>query len=57
MRRRTGGFWIAVVLIAATFAAEPRASAEFTKDAFTALGEFGGGLVVELVSDDESGVE
>ncbi len=54
MGRRGGGFWVAVVVLVATFAAEPGPSIEFTMDAFSVVGEFGGALVVELVSGDES---
>jgi len=57
MRRRTGGSWVVLALLVATFVAEPRASLEVTADLFTAAGEFGGALVSELASDEESTVE
>lgn len=52
-RNKSSSFWLAAVILIATFAAEPKASAEFTKDALVAVGEFGGALVVEMVSDED----
>ena len=55
--RRTAGFWIVLVVLIATFAAEPDASLAVTRDALTAIGEFGGSLVVELSADDGGALE
>jgi hypothetical protein len=56
MRQRGYGHWVAVVVIVATFVAEPKASAEFSWEAFQAIGQFGGAVVVEVLEDEPAGV-
>ena len=54
-RRYPLGMLVAVVLFLATFVAEPGATMRFTAEAFSAVGEFGGALVSEIVSGDDTG--
>ena len=52
LARRYGlSFWVTLVVLVATFATEPRATTRLAADALQAVGEFGGTLVVELLSD------
>lgn len=56
MARRYGiAFWVVVLVVLATFIHEPAATARFAKDAFFAVGEFGGAVVVELSSGGAEG--
>ena len=57
MARRYGlTFWVVMLAALATFASAPQESAEFSWRVFQGVGEFGAGVVSELVGPDDGEV-